>query len=277
MAAKRKSKKPLSDLAHATKEVKSQLQYTLKRKEGYVALRVDAPGYKSSLPDARWPTVFKSLHEAVDSVKHWRRSGPLSAIGRDDRVIIVLTDGDSSVVVLDSKTDPGNYTRSPKKRASRSVKKPLSDMTLSALQLAALRAFPSSPKQLEIRKEIEKRLASGEKTWLPPLKSPKKRSSKKGIWASVKKVFSGSPTKTSRYGGWPLTPSKRFPKETALECPKCGSQNITLTGHGTGRGTGPGGRHRLGDPSVSYALCESCGAKGYLSEGSPKRKRVKRR
>jgi hypothetical protein len=48
--------------------------------------------------------------------------------------------------------------------------KSLEEMTLSQLQLAALKAFPSSPAQKEIQAEIKKRLDRGEKTWLPPVK-----------------------------------------------------------------------------------------------------------
>jgi len=48
---------------------------------------------------------------------------------------------------------------------------PLSEATLSQLQIAALKAFPSSPYQREIRAEIDKRHARGEKTWLPPKRS----------------------------------------------------------------------------------------------------------
>ena len=49
---------------------------------------------------------------------------------------------------------------------------PLSEATLSQLQVAALKAFPSSPYQLAIRAEINRRHARGEKTWLPPKGNP---------------------------------------------------------------------------------------------------------
>lgn len=69
--------------------------------------------------------------------------------------------------------------------------------------------------------------------------------------------------KTSLYGGWPLTPSIVWPGELSLECPKCGGRNITLTSEPRGLGTGPLGRHRLGDPSVDVAVCAGCGNRGY--------------
>lgn len=59
--------------------------------------------------------------------------------------------------------------------------------------------------------------------------------------------------------GWPLVPSKRFPGERTLSCPKCKSTDVTLTGHYAARGTGPGGRGRLGDPGATNIIrCESC-------------------
>jgi len=44
---------------------------------------------------------------------------------------------------------------------------PLADATIGQLQIAALRAFPSSPYQLEIRAEIDRRHARGERAWTP--------------------------------------------------------------------------------------------------------------
>jgi hypothetical protein len=67
----------------------------------------------------------------------------------------------------------------------------------------------------------------------------------------------------SLYGQWPLTPSTVFPNEKSLMCPFCKSKNITLTIEPTGPGTGPFGRHRLGDPAIDVARCEDCGKKGY--------------
>lgn len=75
-----------------------------------------------------------------------------------------------------------------------------------------------------------------------------------------------SEPKTSLYGGWPLTPSRVFPKETSLECPFCKGKNITITSESRGLGTGPNGRSRLGDPSVGVVKCETCGKKGYHGE-----------
>lgn len=62
----------------------------------------------------------------------------------------------------------------------------------------------------------------------------------------------------SLYGYWPMV-------EDRLTCGKCGAMSgITLTGSYAFRGTGPGGRGRLGDPgSLSWAECETCKARGY--------------
>jgi hypothetical protein len=61
-----------------------------------------------------------------------------------------------------------------KKRTSEGLKirgVSIKDMTLSRLQIAALKAFPSSPIQKEIQKEIRKRIQQGEKTWFPNKKT----------------------------------------------------------------------------------------------------------
>ncbi len=72
-------------------------------------------------------------------------------------------------------------------------------------------------------------------------------------------------TKTTRYGGWPMVPSTKYPAELTIQCPHCKGTNITLTGDYGYTGTGPDGRGRLGDSgSTSYALCETCKARGYL-------------
>lgn len=72
---------------------------------------------------------------------------------------------------------------------------------------------------------------------------------------------------TSLYGGWPLTPCERFGhKELALECPFCKGRNIVLTSEPNGPGTGPMGRHRLGDPARDLARCSDCGQRGYHGE-----------
>jgi hypothetical protein len=65
-------------------------------------------------------------------------------------------------------------------------------------------------------------------------------------------------------GGWPLTPSLRYPGELALTCPWCGSQQITLT-----VAYGPGGR--LGDPGAhDIVLCESCKRRDFYRAGELK-------
>lgn len=52
--------------------------------------------------------------------------------------------------------------------------------------------------------------------------------------------------------------------DLAMTCRNCGTQNqIVLTTEFTSYGTGPGGRHRLGDPSRNVAVCQACGARGY--------------
>lgn len=66
-------------------------------------------------------------------------------------------------------------------------------------------------------------------------------------------------SRASGYGLWPLVRDQ-------LSCPGCGSQNgILLTGCYAARGTGPGGRGRLGDPgALDWAECKRCGRRGYL-------------
>lgn len=59
--------------------------------------------------------------------------------------------------------------------------------------------------------------------------------------------------------GWPLVPSTAFPGETTLACPRCASTNVTLTSVGAGLGSGPGGRHRMGDNYRSANICNKCG------------------
>lgn len=64
--------------------------------------------------------------------------------------------------------------------------------------------------------------------------------------------------------GWPLAPSMRFPGETTLACPKCGSIDITMGTQYARYGTGRKGQGRLGDPgAVEYACCNACGQSNY--------------
>jgi hypothetical protein len=59
--------------------------------------------------------------------------------------------------------------------------------------------------------------------------------------------------------GWPLVPSKAFPGELTLACPKCGGTEILLTGSYGFPGTGPNGRGRLGDRGgLDVIRCETC-------------------
>ena len=61
-------------------------------------------------------------------------------------------------------------------------------------------------------------------------------------------------------GGWPLVPSKAFPGEYTLSCPKCKTTNITMTCRYPVYGTGPGGRGRLGDHGTrDVNRCNECG------------------
>lgn len=74
--------------------------------------------------------------------------------------------------------------------------------------------------------------------------------------------YEGNPTrKRTGAGGWPLVPSKTFPGENTLACPKCGSTNIVMSTVRVGRGTGPRGRTRLGDVSMESLQCKKCGNK----------------
>lgn len=60
--------------------------------------------------------------------------------------------------------------------------------------------------------------------------------------------------------GWPLVPSTRFPGETTIACPRCGSTNVVLSCYYGSPGSGPRGRGRLGDPGGGATNeCESCG------------------
>jgi hypothetical protein len=60
--------------------------------------------------------------------------------------------------------------------------------------------------------------------------------------------------------GWPLVPSKRFPGEQTLGCPRCMSHDVTMSVQYPVRGSGPMGRGRLGDlGSREYAECQTCG------------------
>jgi len=62
-----------------------------------------------------------------------------------------------------------------------------------------------------------------------------------------------------RFGahGWPMVPSKRWPGEEMLACPKCAGSNITMT-----VAYGPGGR--LGDTGATDIIrCNDCGHADY--------------
>lgn len=63
--------------------------------------------------------------------------------------------------------------------------------------------------------------------------------------------------------GWPLVPSKRFPKEESLSCPRCGSTDVVLSTYG-----------KLGDPQSGNTIrCKKCG----LSDSKPARNPKKAR
>ena len=71
-------------------------------------------------------------------------------------------------------------------------------------------------------------------------------------------------SRQSGYGLWPMVASERWPDELTCACGKCGATSITLTGSYAARGTGAGGRGRLGDPGgLSWAECNVCRARGY--------------
>ena len=59
--------------------------------------------------------------------------------------------------------------------------------------------------------------------------------------------------------GWPLVPSTRFPGEQQLACPKCGASEYVMSSLGAGFGSGPGGRHRMGDNFIPVITCKACG------------------
>lgn len=59
--------------------------------------------------------------------------------------------------------------------------------------------------------------------------------------------------------GWPLVPSRRFPGETTLACPKCGSLDVTMTIRPGAYGTGPGNSWRIGDQGGhDLNVCNVC-------------------
>ena len=60
--------------------------------------------------------------------------------------------------------------------------------------------------------------------------------------------------------GWPLVPSPVYPEETTLACPSCGRCAVEMSTLPGGRGTGPGGRWRMGDGGGrDYNRCLACG------------------
>lgn len=72
-----------------------------------------------------------------------------------------------------------------------------------------------------------------------------------------------SAQKETGAGGWPLVPSKMWPGEKSIACPKCGSLDVTMGGSYPVRGTGAGGRGRLGDAGgLDTNTCNDCGFSG---------------
>jgi hypothetical protein len=71
--------------------------------------------------------------------------------------------------------------------------------------------------------------------------------------------FRERPMQGLKFGahGWPLT--EREDGESRLGCPRCDSTNWAMGGQHAVRGTGPGGRGRMGDPGgVDILRCEDC-------------------
>lgn len=68
-------------------------------------------------------------------------------------------------------------------------------------------------------------------------------------------------TKTHGAHGWPLVPSTRFPGERMLAYPECGETDYIMSSIGAGFGSGPGGRHRMGDNFIPTIECRSCGCR----------------
>lgn len=139
-----RKKKPESEMAAATREVKMQL-HSLHASEGYVAMAVYAPGEKASLPHPRHPKVFRALYEAVEYVHHLKGKGfsPLGMVGTDTRVVIVRTDGNSSTIVWDSRTarDPGKKRAMKKKHSAKRPSKHVIAMAV-ALKMRGSRRDP---------------------------------------------------------------------------------------------------------------------------------------
>lgn len=72
-------------------------------------------------------------------------------------------------------------------------------------------------------------------------------------------------TQRTGRGGWPLVPSDRFPGETCLACPACGSRNVVLSCF---YGQGPDGRRRLGNPGGAETnTCADCGKFEFFRTG----------
>lgn len=66
--------------------------------------------------------------------------------------------------------------------------------------------------------------------------------------------------------GWPLVPSKRFPKEQTLSCPRCGSTDVVLSTYG-----------KLGSQQSGNTIrCKKCGNSDSRRAGeklNPKKKK----
>lgn len=86
-------------------------------------------------------------------------------------IILSLTGKDPGPPPVDERLTPNPPgKRVPTRAATRQAHAgKFTGLTVGQLELAALKAFPSSPRQLAIRGEINRRLARGERAWTPPV------------------------------------------------------------------------------------------------------------
>lgn len=93
--------------------------------------------------------------------------------------------------VADEMKRRSNPSKETRVRAGRK-KVALKDATIGQLQIAALKAFPSSPYQKEIRAELDRRHARGERAWVPPSKKNPPLHSIRSVGSNMTEVDHGS-------------------------------------------------------------------------------------